>query len=803
MAEVLFGSKGDARFRAKMGGLLSGLGGMFGGGKDTWHPAFDSDRFGSGGQMNGFNKSQQAMINRYRQNLPAIIDSMSGTAGGRTGRVTTDLLQAVQATANPGGSVAQRRLARIDPLMALRNSNVEIMTGLNSLQGSIESAARNISGATLTFAEQNNEFAKTASDWTKKLLETQRKSGWFEALMSGVGLPAGPNGAAMMAGAPASSAEGMANFPGLAEAAARTDMSGSGRAPVTKVASDAMIRAGATPTIGAAEQLAITNAVTSGGALGVNQYNAPRQHPALTPQAFLGTNDLASVPAGMRNNNPGNLKYTNSPWQQKNLSGMLGPSVNTDQGDPQIVFSSPQAGMDSMVRLAVGKWDNGRSTAYDMISAPGGWTEGNRKAAENVAAAMGIKPTDKINLRDPATLRKFTRALIAQEHGNAGAAYGDEMIDSAINATLNGPGGNEGGGRKRGLGLLAAAPSMVGYTSGGGNRTNVTDDYVNNQFLPSAGALMDLGIWPGGENPYFSETTSSEPYKFYPDGTGKIDPVHKGKDHYGTGGHLAMDISIGRYAKQMGISEDQARSVINNMGGFLRQNVAGGRPGSAHVSGLIQRGQLGHTRHFHWAPKDAKLADLVPQLLQNPDALPGGRELVDSLVAAGSLTANPQGGYTLNRNKLPEDFLKSYDQLKTKPNALPAISPSKVDPASRMPQPKAVVAGAGAGFASLGQRASAVTGMGPMPTIGEALAGGSTARAEAITPKPKITPPAAKPAVANAETNTTPTTNKQKDRGDNTRVPKTAAGQTDLPNVKDVPHTDELAMMLTNTTTQA
>lgn len=131
-----------------------------------------------------------------------------------------------------------------------------------------------------------------------------------------------------------------------------------------------------------------------------------------------------SLPAGMRNNNPGNIKYV----------GQAGthPSVNTDQGDPQAVYASPEAGMAAMYGLLGKKYRGGKITPRMMIAGQGGWTPGNTAAAGNVARTMGIGIDDDIRFTDPASAAKFMRALMLQEHGKASLAYTDQQIASAI-----------------------------------------------------------------------------------------------------------------------------------------------------------------------------------------------------------------------------------------------------------------------------------------------------------------------------------------------------------------------------------
>lgn len=134
--------------------------------------------------------------------------------------------------------------------------------------------------------------------------------------------------------------------------------------------------------------------------------------------------DPRLLPAGMRNNNPGNIKFIpNLPY-----AGIVGPSVNTDQGDPQAVFSTPEAGMNAMMTLAMRKYTGGKVTANDLIAGQGGWTPGHTVAAANVARGMGLRPDQDLNLTDPNQRFLFARALMQQEHGTASAQYPDELV---------------------------------------------------------------------------------------------------------------------------------------------------------------------------------------------------------------------------------------------------------------------------------------------------------------------------------------------------------------------------------------
>ena len=131
------------------------------------------------------------------------------------------------------------------------------------------------------------------------------------------------------------------------------------------------------------------------------------------------------LPAGMRNNNPGNIKYVGQ-------SNSIGPSENTDQGDPQAVYATAEDGMSAMFQLLSRKYQGGKVTPNQMIAEKGGWTPGNYQAAANVARSAGIGPDDDINLGDQQSAFRFMRALMAQEHGKASAMYSDEMVLGAI-----------------------------------------------------------------------------------------------------------------------------------------------------------------------------------------------------------------------------------------------------------------------------------------------------------------------------------------------------------------------------------
>lgn len=154
----------------------------------------------------------------------------------------------------------------------------------------------------------------------------------------------------------------------------------------------------------------------------------------LSPEAFAQSKgrDVASLPAGLRNNNPGNIKYL----PNSTLGRMTGPSKNTDQGSPQAVYASPQEGTAAAARLLLRKFAGGRQTIRQVIASEGGWSGGNQAAAEHIAEYAGLNPDEPINLRDPSTLSRVMRAVFKQEQGDDNALIDDKTIMAGAQEAL-------------------------------------------------------------------------------------------------------------------------------------------------------------------------------------------------------------------------------------------------------------------------------------------------------------------------------------------------------------------------------
>ena len=145
-------------------------------------------------------------------------------------------------------------------------------------------------------------------------------------------------------------------------------------------------------------QATLPTATTSG---------APPVQPSQPSYTF---NLPANAPMGMGNNNPLNIKYFSG--AEKTYPGLVGPSSNTDQGDPQMKFESPEAGWNAAYNLLNRKYSGGMTTANQIIAGKGGWTPGNTQAAANVAKAAGLGPDDDINFSDPAKAQALLGDLV-------------------------------------------------------------------------------------------------------------------------------------------------------------------------------------------------------------------------------------------------------------------------------------------------------------------------------------------------------------------------------------------------------
>lgn len=159
----------------------------------------------------------------------------------------------------------------------------------------------------------------------------------------------------------------------------------------------------------------------------------------LDPSGYLAQNAMArnpdalkndpNVARGIRNNNPGNLRSSGDAWKGK---------AGQDEGG-YLQFESPEAGIRAMaVNLVNQQKKHGLRTVESIITKYAPASDNNNTGAyiQAVSTALGVKPDQQIDLKDPATLEKFMRAVIKHENGSQ--PYAPEQIQHGVEAALEG-----------------------------------------------------------------------------------------------------------------------------------------------------------------------------------------------------------------------------------------------------------------------------------------------------------------------------------------------------------------------------
>jgi hypothetical protein len=141
--------------------------------------------------------------------------------------------------------------------------------------------------------------------------------------------------------------------------------------------------------------------------------------PAFTPPA--------DAPLGIRANNPGNIRATGEVWQ-----GQTG----NDRGF--VTFETPQAGIRALTKtLLTYQSRHGLDTVQGIVARWAPPTENDTAAyVRAVAQAVGVEPTGKVNLRDPAMAQRFVAAIVHHENGQQ--PYPDALIRAGVGDALSG-----------------------------------------------------------------------------------------------------------------------------------------------------------------------------------------------------------------------------------------------------------------------------------------------------------------------------------------------------------------------------
>lgn len=146
-----------------------------------------------------------------------------------------------------------------------------------------------------------------------------------------------------------------------------------------------------------------------------------------------------TTPRGVRNNNPGNIDFNpRNAWQ-----GQLGLEEGVSK--PRFArFDHPENGIRALGKLLInyrgkdgmpGVGGKGIDTVLETINR---WAPSNENDTHAYAAAvakrLGVKPTDPINIKDPATLRGMVLSIIIHENG--GNPYPDAIINEGLRRAL-------------------------------------------------------------------------------------------------------------------------------------------------------------------------------------------------------------------------------------------------------------------------------------------------------------------------------------------------------------------------------
>ncbi len=141
------------------------------------------------------------------------------------------------------------------------------------------------------------------------------------------------------------------------------------------------------------------------------------------PQAAGTTGTLPeSLPRGERNNNPGNILRGETQWRGEVVGN-----------DPRYAsFETPEAGIRAMAKtLDTYSTKYGLDTVQGIIARWAPSTENPTGAyIKTVATALGVKPDQPLDLKDPATMSGLVKAIIKQENGRQ--SYSDEQITHGI-----------------------------------------------------------------------------------------------------------------------------------------------------------------------------------------------------------------------------------------------------------------------------------------------------------------------------------------------------------------------------------
>ncbi|MBK0011123.1 structural protein P5 [Stenotrophomonas sp. S41] len=138
-----------------------------------------------------------------------------------------------------------------------------------------------------------------------------------------------------------------------------------------------------------------------------------------------------STPRGVRNNNPGNIDRTSTPWQGEDRS-----AAATAREHRFCVFLTPQAGFRALAKtLLTYQRKHGLRTVKEIIGRWAPPVENDTGAyVKQVATAVGVAPSEVIRLDNAVTLSRLATAVAKYENG--GMYWRQEVIDAGVAEAL-------------------------------------------------------------------------------------------------------------------------------------------------------------------------------------------------------------------------------------------------------------------------------------------------------------------------------------------------------------------------------
>jgi hypothetical protein len=138
---------------------------------------------------------------------------------------------------------------------------------------------------------------------------------------------------------------------------------------------------------------------------------------------------------GLVNNNPGNIR----PSTQFTWDGQVGIDKGEQERAGFVRFATPEAGIRALTINLLSYNEKGINTPRAIINrwAPPSDQPGNSNTnyITAVAKAMGVKPTDTLNVKDPAIMQRLVTAIIEFENGKQ--PYDANVLTAGITAGLS------------------------------------------------------------------------------------------------------------------------------------------------------------------------------------------------------------------------------------------------------------------------------------------------------------------------------------------------------------------------------